>query len=65
MKDLLLSVHVVAITINLEISRYFFDRLRQKMLLKCVPHVQHDYISPFNNPIKSLFSGAVVPVVLA
>ena len=36
MKDLQLCVHVVA------------WRLRQRMLPKCVPHVQHDYFSSFN-----------------
>ena len=25
-----------------------FGRLRQRILLKCVPHVQHDYFSLFN-----------------
>ena len=25
-----------------------FGRLRQRILLKCVPHVQHDYFSSFN-----------------
>ena len=25
-----------------------FGRLRQRILLKCVPHVQHDYFSPLN-----------------
>ena len=25
-----------------------FVRLRQRILLKCVPHVQHDYFSSFN-----------------
>ena len=40
MKDLLLCVHVA---FNLEISR-----LRQRIQLKCVPHVQHNYFSIFN-----------------
>ena len=25
-----------------------FGRLRQRMLLKCVPHVQHDFFSSFS-----------------
>ena len=25
-----------------------FGRLRQRMLLQCVPHVQHDFFSSFN-----------------
>ena len=41
--NLLLGVHVVFKTFTLP-----FGRLRQRMLLKCVPHVQHDYISSFN-----------------
>ena len=48
MKDLLLGVHVVGKTLNLEISRYRLRRLREKILLKCVPHGQHDYFSSFN-----------------
>ena len=31
-----------------ENSTSSFGRLRQKIALKCVPHVQLDYISPFN-----------------
>ena len=27
-----------------------YDRLRQRILLKCVSHVQHDYFSPCNQP---------------
>ena len=38
-----------------------FGRLRQKMLLKCVPHVQHNYFFLIQ-PIRSLFSGAVFAV---
>ena len=50
MKDLLLGVQVVVKTINLEISVTSFGKLRQRILLKCVPqvqHVQHDYFSSF------------------
>ena len=39
------GVHVVVKTLNLEISRYRLRRLRQIILLKHVPHVQHDYFS--------------------
>ena len=39
---------VVVKTLNLEISRYRFRRLRQTVLLKYLPHVQHDYFSSFN-----------------
>ena len=36
-------------TLNLEISRsHRLGRLRQRIELKCVPHVQHDYFSSFN-----------------
>ena len=48
MNDLLMGVHVVVKTLSLEISRYRLRRLRQRILLKCVPHVQHDYFSSFN-----------------
>ena len=49
MKDLLLCVHVVVKTLNLEISRFYrFGRLRQRIVLKCVLHVLHDYFSSFN-----------------
>ena len=41
------DVHVVVKTLNLEISRYRLRRLRQIILLKHVPHVQHDYFSSF------------------
>ena len=40
---MLLCVHVVVKTLNWEI-----DRLRQRIVLKCVLHVQHDYFSSFN-----------------
>ena len=29
-------------------SSLSFGRLRQRIVLKCVPHVQHDYFSLFN-----------------
>lgn len=47
MEDLIFSVHVVCVVVveNLNLS---FGRLRQKILLKCVSHVQHDYFSSFN-----------------
>ena len=48
MKDLLLCVHVVVKTLNLEIFTLSFGRLRQTIVLKCVLHVQHDYFSSFN-----------------
>ena len=43
--------------LSLEIPTFSFDRLRLKILLKCVPHVQHDYRLFFIiQPITSLFS---------
>ena len=33
-----------------------FGRLRQRMLPKCVQHVQHDYISSFNQSDHVFFS---------
>ena len=47
MKNLLLCVHVVVKTLygNFTLS---FGRLRQTIVLKCVPHVQHDYFSLSN-----------------
>ena len=47
MKDLLLGVYVIVTTINLEISTLWFGRLRQRIPLKCVLHVQHDNFSSF------------------
>ena len=47
MKHLLLSASVVK-ALNLELSQYRLPRLRQRILLKCVPHVQRDYFSSFN-----------------
>ena len=36
--------------LNLKFGHFTFSfgRLRQRVLLKCVPHVQHDYFSSFN-----------------
>ena len=48
MKDLLLGVHVVVKTLTLEISHYLLRRLGQRILLKGVAQVQHDYIPSFN-----------------
>ena len=48
MKDLLLGVHVVVKTLTLEISHYLLRRLGQRILLKGVALVQHDYIPSFN-----------------
>ena len=45
MKDLLLCFHVLVKFGNFTMS---FGRLRQRIPLKSVPHVQHDYFSPFN-----------------
>ena len=64
MKDLLLCVHL-----NFGNFTLSFFRLRQRIVLKCVlhvQHVQHDYFSSFNQSDR-LFSGVVVaiPVVLA
>ena len=36
-----------------------FGRLRQRIVLKCVPHVQHDYFSSFHQS-DHFFSGVVV-----
>ena len=40
MKELLLCVQVVALSL--------FGTLRERSVLKCVPHVRHDYLSSFN-----------------
>ena len=45
MEDLLFCLHVVVNTLNYTWS---FGRLRQGIVLKCVPHVQHDYFSSVN-----------------
>ena len=42
MTDLLLLAHVVVGTSSMLLS---FGRLRQKIPLKSVPHMQHDYFS--------------------
>ena len=39
-----------------------FDRLRQRIPLKCVPQVQHDYFSSLANKI--IVSGLVVAVAV-
>ena len=62
MIDLLSGLHVVDKTINLEISRCRLADYAKKMLLKRVPHVQHNYFFLIQ-PIRSLFSGAVFAVV--
>ena len=46
-KDLLLSVHVVVKNVKFGNFSLLFEGIRQRMLLKCVSHVQHDYISSF------------------
>ena len=61
----LLSVHVVVETVKFGNSTLSFARLRQRIVLKCVPHVQHDYFSSFIQPIRLLFSGVVVAVAVA
>ena len=48
MKGLPLCVHVVIKTYNLQISRCFADYVKGLSLIKCVPHVQHDYFPSFN-----------------
>ena len=42
------GVDVVVKTLSLEISRCRLRRLCQRILIKWVPHVQHDYFSSFN-----------------
>ena len=48
MRDLLLCLHVVIKTVDLEIFTLSFGKLRQGIVQKGVPHVQHDYLSSFN-----------------
>ena len=64
MKDFLLCIDVVAKTLNLEISRLSFGRLRQKIVLKWVLHLWHDYLSSFNQS-DHCFSGIDVDVDVA
>ena len=47
MADLLLCVHVVVKTLILKFHVVIW-RICQRIVLKCVPHVQHDYFSSFN-----------------
>ena len=69
MKDLLLCVHAVVETFKFRNFTLSFGRLRQRIVLKCVPHVQHDYFFAFNHsmiqPIRSLFSGVVPATAVA
>ena len=58
MKDLLLCVHL-----NFGNFTLSYFRLRQRIVLKCVLHVQHDYFSSFNQSDR-LFSGMVVAVAV-
>ena len=51
MKDLLLCVHVVVKTLNLEFSRCHLLAYVKVPVLNCVPHVQHDYIPHSTNQI--------------
>jgi len=49
MKELLLCVHAVVEILNLEISRcHLAGYVKELYILKCVPHVQHDYFSSVN-----------------
>ena len=50
MRDLLvlLFVHVVIKTVGMEIFTLPFGKPRQRIVRKSVPHVQHDYLSSFN-----------------
>ena len=62
MKDWLLCVHVVVKTFNLDISRPLsFGRLRQRIVLKCVPHVRHDYFSIFNQSHRCFLAVPLYP----
>jgi len=60
----LLSVHVVVENAKFGNFTMSFGGLRQRIVLKCVPHVQHDYFSSFIQPIRLLFSGVVVAVAV-
>ena len=64
MIDLLLCVRVVVKTLIWNFHVVIFGKLRQRILLKCVTHVQHDYFSSFNQSdhcfIASWFAVAVV-----
>ena len=61
MKDLRLCVHVVAKTLNLEISRCHLADYVKEFYFKCVPHVQHDYFASFNqSDYGVVFAGSVV-----
>ena len=37
-----------------------FGRLRQRILRKCVPHMQHDYFSPFNQSDHCFMTSSVL-----
>jgi len=75
--DFLLCVHVVVETLNLETEFHVFvwQTIRKRNVLKCVPQVQHDYFSPFNQsdhcfltlslPLKSLLKLLIQVIVIA
>lgn len=53
MQDLLLRVHVVIQNLNLEISHCHLVDC-ERIVLNCMPHMQRDYISSFNQSDHSL-----------
>ena len=61
MKDLLLSVHIVATTLNLEISRYCVRKyVKESKNSTQVRTAREARLYFLIYPIKSLFSGVVV-----
>ena len=53
---------------NLKLGNFTlsFGRLRQRIVLKCVPHVQHDYFSSFNQSDHCFLASSLpLPVAVA
>ena len=61
MKDLHSGDHVVVKNLKFINVTLSFGRLRQRILLKCVPHVQHDYFSSFNQSHRFLALSLPLP----
>ena len=61
MKALHSGDHVVVKNLKFINVTLSFGRLRQRIVLKCVPHVQHDYFSSFNQSHRFLALSLPLP----
>jgi len=60
-EDLHSGDHVVVKNLKFINVTLSFGRLRQRIVLKCVPHVQHDYFSSFNQSHRFLAQSLPLP----